>query len=168
MVRLDSVPEGAQIRLGSELLGTTPCRVRLSPGNHQLIARYQNWPETRQTVHLEAAEARAAVEIRLMRPDLVPGSVAQPSLAPDSRTRRMFTPAARRWPPAETAAPTVRPAAAIIATPTPPAVSEPEVRPAGRVLTPFRIDGPTRDVPQTQPSPSADRQPFSTDEPDEN
>ena len=71
-VRLDSVPQGAQIRVGNEVLGTTPCRVRLPPGEHQLIARYQDWPETRQTIRLDDTQARTSVEIRLMRPR--PGS----------------------------------------------------------------------------------------------
>ncbi len=146
-VRLESVPLGAQIRLGEEVLGTTPCRVRLPRGDHQLIARYQDWPETRQTIHLDGTETRAAAEIRLMRPDLVPG-LAPP---PDRHARRTPVPATRRVPPAEPPAPSAR------STPV-----EPEVRPAQRVLTPFQIDGPA----ETSPAPAANGQPFSADDAD--
>ncbi len=148
-VRLDSIPPGAQIRLGDEILGTTPCRVHLPHGDHELIARYQDWPETHQTVHLDGIEPRVAVEIRLMRPDLVP-SLLPP---PETRARRPPTPAARRPASAETPAPSLR------AVP-----SEPEIRPAQRVLTPFKVDEPA----QASPPPAGNRQPFAADDPEEN
>ncbi len=148
-VHLDSVPPGAQIRLGDEILGTTPCRVSLPRGDHQLIARYQDWPETRQTIRLDGTEARAAVEIRLMRPDLIPGSVPPQ----ESHARHAPMPAARHALPVEIPAPSAR------VTP-----SEPEVRPAQRVLMPFKIDQPPGDL----SSPSVSPQPFSVDDADRN
>ena len=113
MVRMDTLPEGAQIRLGDEVLGTTPCRVRVPAGDHQLIARYQNWPETRQTVHLDGTELHAAVEIRLMRPELVPGLAPASSGMQDNHARRIVAPATRRFPrlePPALAAPLYSPA----------------------------------------------------------
>ncbi len=148
-VRLESVPPGAQICLGTEVLGITPCRVRLPHGDHQLIARYQDWPETRQSIHLDGTGTRTAVEIRLMRPDLIPGL----ALPPDRHTRHASVPATRHPPVAEPPAPPVHP------TPV-----EPEVRPAQRVLTPFQIDGPA----EATPTPAGNRQPFSTDDADRN
>ena len=157
MVRLESIPPGAQIRLGDEILGTTPCRVRLPAGDHQLIARYQNWPETRHSIHLDGTEARATVEIRLMRPELIPGLGGLPAGVPDSRNRRIPVPAARRVLRPETPV-----ASAPVPTPTPDP-SEPPVRPALRVLTPFKIDDPVDPPPSTPANP----QPFSTDQPDD-
>ena len=155
VVRLDSIPPGAQIRLGDEILGVTPCRVRLPAGDHQLIARYQDWPETRQTIHLEGTETRASAEIRLMRPDLVPGLAAQPPTAQDDHARRIVAPAAHRVLNSEAVTPAVR-AAPVVAPSSTPFPSAPEVRPAQRVLTPFRIDDPP-------PSTPGLRQPFSPD-----
>ena len=149
MVRVDSVPEGAQIRLGDEVLGLTPCRIHLPRGDHQLIARYQDWPETRQTVRLDGSETRLAVEIRMMRPDLVPGLVVPSSATPDSYARRIPAPLVHSLPPVPTGSPA-------------PGVSEPEMRPAQRVLTPFRIDEAETPPPSAQPTPVA-TQPFMVD-----
>ena len=52
-LKIDSVPTGAQIQSDGRLLGTTPCETRLPAGDHQLIARYRDWPETRQTIHVD-------------------------------------------------------------------------------------------------------------------
>ena len=153
-VRLDSVPPGAQIRLGNEVLGITPCRVRLSPGEHQLIARFPGWPETRQSIHLDGTEPRVSVEIRLMRPDLIPGAASPSPPTVANRVRRIFAPSVPH------------PIASAGESPLP-ASAEAPVRPAQPVLTPFRLDEPEAASPLPDASP-ATTQPFTADDAGDN
>ena len=165
IVRLDSIPEGAQVRVGEEVLGTTPCRVRLPAGTHQLIAHYQNWPVIGETLHLDGTETRAAVEFHLMPPEYMNSLVPASPTALNNHSRRITSPAARRSPPPENpSSATATPLPSVAASkPRPP---EPEVRPALRVLTPFKIDDPA-DAPAATRSEPKTKQPFTGDEPED-
>ncbi len=167
-VRLESVPSGAQIRLGEKILGTTPLWVQLPLGDHELVARYPNWPVTHHSIHLDGSDVRTTVEIRLMRPELIPGVGSQVPATPESHARRTPVPAARlAVPRMEPSTPEAQPSFAPRPPPATPAPSEPEVRAAQRVLTPFLTDEPADASPPPKALP-VNPQPFSVDPPDNN
>ena len=88
-VHVDSKPAGADVLMRGRLLGTTPFDANLPAGDYQLIARYKNWPEIHQSLHLDENQPAAATEVHLMPPGLVPfANVAATPAATPNRARR--------------------------------------------------------------------------------
>ena len=131
------------------MLGTTPVEVELPAGTHELIARFDGWPETRETIILAEDQTRAMVEIHLMPPGLVPGVETPVPSTLSQRPRRVLA-SPTRAPAVERRAIPVEPDAAEAPPVHSPAVTarpEPEVRRALPPLTPFesrRHVGPAR------------------------
>ena len=88
-VHVDSKPAGADVLMKGRLLGTTPFDANLPGGDYQLVARYKNWPEIRQSLHLDDSQSTATAEMYLMPPGLVPfANVAVTPAPTPSRARR--------------------------------------------------------------------------------
>ena len=88
-VHVDSKPAGADVLLKGRLLGTTPFDATLPGGDYQLVARYKNWPEIHQSLHLDENQPAAATEVHLMPPGLVPfANVGATPAATPGRARR--------------------------------------------------------------------------------
>ena len=149
MVRVKSIPTGAEIFLASKSLGVTPFEVELPVGTCELVARLDGWPETRETVILNESLWKAVTEIHMMPPGLVPGSeIPSPAAPPTPASRpRRTTALPSRTPSAERRAIPVEPFSDGTATtpvPTPTLQPEPEVRRALPPLTPFDPDATPR------------------------
>ncbi len=71
-VRLNTDPAGAEVFLQGAPLGRTPLKLNLPPGDYQFIARYRDWPEIHQDLHLTDRQTEAAADIRLMSPTQIP------------------------------------------------------------------------------------------------
>ena len=88
-VHVDSRPAGADVLLKGRLLGTTPFDATLPGGDYQLVARYKNWPEIHQSLHVDESQPTVATEVHLMPPGLVPfANVGATPAATPSRARR--------------------------------------------------------------------------------
>ena len=168
-VRVETRPSGAEIRMSGKLLGTTPLELNLAPGEHQLVARYRNWPEVRHILHLDTDQFSALDEIHMIPPTLVPLATGTPSSGGKSRPSASPTPrrdASRVSPtpsgngvvhfpsPSATAAPSSRGPEPFLAQPTP----GKRTRPAP---APFDPDGtfdsvPRRRTPEPPPLQSDD------------
>ena len=85
-VHVESKPSGVEVYSRGKLLGRTPLDTSLPLGSHQLVGRYKDWPEIRQTLRLEGTQAAASAELRMMPPSLVP--TAHATATPVSRNRR--------------------------------------------------------------------------------
>ena len=85
-VRVDSQPAGAQILCKGKVLGVTPLDTTLPAGDYQLVARYKNWPEIHQALHVEDGQDSATTVLRLMPPALVPSTAIV--VTPITRARR--------------------------------------------------------------------------------
>ena len=61
-VQLDSVPRGAQVRVGERLLGTTPLRDPFCrrANTNVLIANYRDWTASGLPIHLDGGQTRAS------------------------------------------------------------------------------------------------------------
>ncbi len=168
-VRVETRPTGAEIRMSGKLLGTTPLELNLSPGEHQLIAHYRNWPEVRHTLHLDADQLTALDEIHMIPPALVPSADAVPS--PGARTHRPITsPTPRRdgsrlspIPPGNSVVHFPSPAASAAASSRGPEpfLAQPTPVRRARPVTPFDPDGtsdlaPRHRTPEPQPLQSED------------
>ena len=85
-LHVGSKPAGTEVLLKGKLLGTTPFDANLPAGDYQLVARYKNWPEVRQPLHLDEAQSPASTDLRMLPPALVPS--ASPAPTPPARNRR--------------------------------------------------------------------------------
>ena len=142
VLRVKSIPTGAEISQAGKTLGVTPFEVELPVGTHVLVARLDGWPETRETVVLNESLSKTITEIHLMPPGLVPGSEIPSPTFPASRPRRPVALPSRPPPPERRAIP-VEPFsddAAPTSAPATTARPEPEVRRALPPLTPFDPD----------------------------
>ncbi len=88
---METKPTGAEVRLAGKLLGTTPLELTLPPGEHQLVARYRNWPEVHHTLHLDRDQLTASDEIHMIPPALV-AAVEPASPSPRPRHSPSLTP----------------------------------------------------------------------------
>ena len=52
-VEVESTPPGAQVRFRGELLGTTPCVVRLPAGRQELELRWPEGRSSRQVIEVD-------------------------------------------------------------------------------------------------------------------
>ena len=88
-LHVDSKPVGVEVFAKGKSLGITPLDTSLPAGDYQLVARYRNWPEVRQGLHLDEGQASAGTELHMMPPALVPSAslAATPSPSP-GRARR--------------------------------------------------------------------------------
>ena len=125
-LRVKSVPSGATIQTDGRTLGTTPLEIELPVGPYELIARFDGWPETHETIILGEDQSTAATEIHLMPPGLVPASELPSPPDLTHRPRHAASAPVRATIPQASIAPAV-----------------PEVRRALPPLTPFDPDGPT-------------------------
>ena len=127
-VRVETKPAGAEIRLAGKTLGTTPLEVSLPAGDHQLVARYRNWPEVHHNLHLDNSQLTALDEIHMIPPTLVP--TGEGPASPSPKPRPLPSPTPHR----DTPRPTPRPAGdGLIYFPTPTASGAP----SNRGLEPF-------------------------------
>ncbi len=162
-VRVENKTGGAEISMAGKLLGTPPLEVSLTPGDHQLVAHYRNWPEVRHTLHLDTDQLTAVDEIHMIPPTLVPSAETSPSASAKNRhspssTPRRTTPipsgnAPVHFPsPSAGPSPTARGPEPFLAQPTP----------ARRVRqpAPFDPDGTSQAAPR-RPSPNPE--PLQTD-----
>ena len=85
-LHVDSKPAGTEVLLKGKLLGTTPFDANLPAGDYQLVARYKNWPEIRQPLHLDETQSSASTDLHMLPPALVP--LASPAPTPPARNRR--------------------------------------------------------------------------------
>lgn len=96
-VRIDGVPEGAEIRLGdedSEVLGTLPVTLSLPPGPHVLVATAEGRRTTRQIAQIDTDETtRVVMELPLVTGSLVVDAHARDALVEIDGRAAGFTPA---------------------------------------------------------------------------
>jgi hypothetical protein len=59
-VAISSIPPGAEVFLGGNLLGKAPLDLELPIGKHELIARYGDWPEQSRSIGVSEGEPVAA------------------------------------------------------------------------------------------------------------
>ena len=146
IVRVKSIPTGAEISLAGKTLGVTPFEVELPVGTCELVARLDGWPETRETVILNESLSKTVTEIHLMPPGLVPGSEISSPAVPVNHPRRTSALPSRTPPPERRAIPVEPFPDGSLQTPGPTAATrpEPEVRRALPPLTPFDPDATPR------------------------
>ena len=144
-VHMDSKPAGVEVFAKGKSLGITPLDASLPAGDYQLVARYRNWPEVRQALHLDEGQAAAGTELHMMPPALVPSAslAATPAASPsrsrraqqDAIARRNFVQSTRGSDAASGGNPAAAPASRVPASPT---------------LHPFDPDGVFRPSPPTR------------------
>ena len=118
LVRVKSIPTGAEILLAGKTLGVTPFEIELPVGTCELVARFNGWPETRETVvsQREPVENHHGNSLDASRPGPRQRSPhaererpAQPP-TPDSRAAAAYTPVRAAGEPGRTVYRRCRPA----------------------------------------------------------
>jgi formylglycine-generating enzyme required for sulfatase activity len=69
VVRVETRPEGAQIRVDDELLGTTPADVEILSGQRQLALKLPGYKRVERTLAVRAGEPQALTDIELAPAD---------------------------------------------------------------------------------------------------